>query len=70
MRIPRPISKLPLYSIFALALCKVVLLPVIGYVFVQALVNHTSLVSKDNLVLQFVVRPSLEVVLSTLASPR
>ncbi|GAA5891216.1 hypothetical protein JCM8208_002545 [Rhodotorula glutinis] len=55
MRIPRPISKLPLYSIFALALCKVVLLPVIGYVFVQALVNHTSLVSKDNLVLQFVM---------------
>ncbi|GAA5922000.1 hypothetical protein JCM3775_003456 [Rhodotorula graminis] len=55
MRIPRPISKLPLYSIFALALCKVVLLPVIGYVFVQALVNHTNLVSKDNLVLQFVM---------------
>ncbi|GAA6055134.1 hypothetical protein JCM3770_007458 [Rhodotorula araucariae] len=55
MRIPRPISQLPLYSIFGLALCKVVLLPVIGYSFVRALVQHTSLVSADNHVLQFVM---------------
>ncbi|BGP42192.1 Protein M3 [Rhodotorula kratochvilovae] len=55
MRIPRPISKLPLYSICALALCKVVLLPIIGYVFVRGLAQHTNLVSQDNHVLQFVM---------------
>ncbi|BGP34061.1 Protein M3 [Rhodotorula toruloides] len=55
MRIPRPISRLPLASIFALALTKVVLLPIIGFVFVRGLATHTGLVNKDNHVLQFVM---------------
>ncbi|PRQ74237.1 Auxin efflux carrier [Rhodotorula toruloides] len=55
MRIPRPISRLPLGSIFALALAKVVLLPIIGFVFVRGLATHTGLVNKDNHVLQFVM---------------
>lgn len=60
MRIPRPISRLPLGSIFALALAKVVLLPIIGFVFVRGLATHTGLVNKDNHVLQFVVSSALD----------
>ncbi|GJN92474.1 hypothetical protein Rhopal_005504-T1 [Rhodotorula paludigena] len=55
MEIPRPISRLPLYSIFGLALCKVVILPIIGYLFVRALTLHTNLIDEDNHVLQFVM---------------
>ncbi|GAA5920339.1 hypothetical protein JCM1841_005570 [Sporobolomyces salmonicolor] len=55
MRIPRPISRLPLPSIFALALAKLVLLPIVGFVLVERLANHTSLVRADNHVLRFVL---------------
>ncbi|GAA5954599.1 hypothetical protein JCM21900_006078 [Sporobolomyces salmonicolor] len=55
MRIPRPISRLPLPSIFALALAKLVLLPIVGFVLVEGLANHTSLVRADNHVLRFVL---------------
>ncbi|GAA5859042.1 hypothetical protein JCM8547_003980 [Rhodosporidiobolus lusitaniae] len=53
MRIPRPISKLPIASIISLAICKLVILPVFGFFFVTALANHTSLIDKDDRVLQF-----------------
>ncbi|KAK4052383.1 Protein M3 [Microbotryomycetes sp. JL201] len=55
MRLPRPLSNLPFSSITALALAKLVLLPIIGYLFVQALTMHTSLVAEDNKVLRFVL---------------
>ena len=40
MRIPRPISRLPLLSIVSLGLCKLVLLPILGVVLVQGLVSR------------------------------
>lgn len=52
MEIPRPISRLPLASIGAMVLVKVVLLPIIGFFFVEALV-HRGMVSADNAVLRF-----------------
>ncbi|GAA5881038.1 hypothetical protein JCM3774_003076 [Rhodotorula dairenensis] len=55
MRIPRPVSRLPISSICALAVAKCVILPVIGFVFVRALATHTSIVSEDNHVLQYVM---------------
>ncbi|GAA6043965.1 hypothetical protein JCM8097_004894 [Rhodosporidiobolus ruineniae] len=53
MRVPRPISRLPLLSIAALALAKLVILPVFGYFFVTALARHTSLIDEEDRVLQF-----------------
>lgn len=55
MRIPRPVSRLPISSICALAIAKCVILPIIGFVFVRALATHTSIVSEDNHVLQYVM---------------
>ncbi|KDE09543.1 hypothetical protein, variant [Microbotryum lychnidis-dioicae p1A1 Lamole] len=43
MKLPRPISRLPFASITALAVAKLVILPVFGFFFVQALVRHTNL---------------------------
>lgn len=53
MRLPRPISRLPLSSIVALAVAKLIFLPIIAYFFVEALTNYTSLVDKENKVLRF-----------------
>lgn len=53
MDIPRPISRLPLASIAAMAFIKVALLPVIGFFFVEELVKHTGMVASDNPVLRF-----------------
>ncbi|SCZ89290.1 BZ3500_MvSof-1268-A1-R1_Chr1-1g01084 [Microbotryum saponariae] len=55
MRLPRPISRLPFASITALAVAKLVILPVFGFFFVQALVRHTNLVREDQVVLRFVL---------------
>lgn len=55
MKLPRPLSKLPYMSIIALAVAKLVLLPILGYFFVEALTNHTTLVDKENKVLRFVL---------------
>ncbi|KAK4057082.1 Protein M3 [Microbotryomycetes sp. JL221] len=55
MTLPRPLSKLPYSSIGALAFVKLVLLPIIGFLFVQALTKHTTLVPQDNKVLRFVL---------------
>ncbi|KWU46024.1 auxin efflux carrier, partial [Rhodotorula sp. JG-1b] len=55
MRIPRPVSRLPISSICALAIAKCVILPIIGFVFVRALATHTSIVREDNHVLQYVM---------------
>lgn len=53
MRIPRPVNRLPLASIGAMAAVKIVVLPVIGYFFVEGLVKHTGMVAADNAVLRF-----------------
>lgn len=53
MKLPRPLSRLPISSILALAVTKLVILPIIGYFFVEALTNYTTLVDKDNKVLRF-----------------
>ncbi|SGY61296.1 BQ5605_C007g04545 [Microbotryum silenes-dioicae] len=53
MKLPRPISRLPFASITALAVAKLVILPVFGFFFVQALVRHTNLVREDQVVLRF-----------------
>lgn len=53
MRLPRPLSRLPYASIIALALAKLVVLPLFGYFFVDALTKHTSLVDEDDYVLRF-----------------
>ncbi|POY70960.1 hypothetical protein BMF94_6022 [Rhodotorula taiwanensis] len=55
MRIPRPLSRLPLTSIVALAVAKCVILPILGFVFVRGLATHTSLISEENRVLQYVM---------------
>lgn len=52
MEIPRPINRLPLASIASMAGIKLVLLPIIGFFFVQGLVKHTRLVGEDNHVLR------------------
>ncbi|GAA5823082.1 hypothetical protein JCM11251_007479 [Rhodosporidiobolus azoricus] len=54
MRIPRPFSRLPISSIIALAIAKLVILPVFGFFFVTSLAKHTSLIDEDDRVLQFV----------------
>ena len=56
MRLPRPISRLPLASIVSLAIAKLVILPVVGFLLVHALTFHTSLVPPENTVLRFVRR--------------
>ncbi|GAA6003888.1 hypothetical protein JCM10207_006453 [Rhodosporidiobolus poonsookiae] len=53
MRIPRPISRLPIASIVTLAIAKLVILPIFGYFFVTALARHTSLIDESDHVLQF-----------------
>lgn len=53
MEIPRPISRLPLAGIAAMAFVKVALLPVIGFFFVEGLVKHTGMVAANNAVLRF-----------------
>ncbi|SCV71473.1 BQ2448_3061 [Microbotryum intermedium] len=55
MRLPRPISRLPFASITALAVAKLVILPIFGFFFVQALVRRTRLVRQDQVVLRFVL---------------
>lgn len=70
MRLPKPLSKLPMGSIVAVAVAKLVLLPVIGYSMVKGLVNHTNLIGPDQKVLQFVciyfsVMPSATTQVST-----
>lgn len=40
LRIPRPLSRLPLTAMFAVALAKMVVLPVIGIFIVQAMVHR------------------------------
>jgi predicted permease len=54
MGIPRPIRKQPLRSIFALAICKMVLLPILGVLLVDGLVSH-GLVASEDRVLRFVL---------------
>ena len=53
MKIPRPFSRLPILSIMALAVSKMVILPVIAVFIVQAL-SHTSLIPKENRMERFV----------------
>lgn len=53
MKLPRPFSRLPISSILALAVAKLVILPIIGYFFIEALTNYTTLVDKENKVLRF-----------------
>lgn len=54
MVIPRPISRLPMASIGAMAIVKLVLLPVFGYLLVEeGLVKHTNMVAESNHVLRF-----------------
>lgn len=55
MTIPRPISKLPLVSIASMAVVRMALLPLIGYLFVRMLVERTGMVAADNKVLRFVL---------------
>ncbi|KAI5476437.1 peroxisomal biogenesis factor 5 [Pseudohyphozyma bogoriensis] len=43
MQIPRPISKLPLWSIFWMAVLKMAILPLVGFFFVQGLTYHTGM---------------------------
>lgn len=53
MKIPRPVSRLPLASIISMAVIKLVILPVIGYLLVQGLVRHTTMISESDRVLRF-----------------
>lgn len=56
MKIPRPISKLPLWSIATLAVAKLVFLPILGVLFVEGLSRSGSgLVDEGNKVLRFVL---------------
>ena len=53
MRLPRPLTRLPFASIISLALFKLVLLPIVGFLIVQGLTSHTNLVDEENRVLRF-----------------
>ncbi|KAI5481774.1 hypothetical protein MNV49_000051 [Pseudohyphozyma bogoriensis] len=55
MQIPRPLSKLPLWSLLWMAVLKMAVLSVVGFFFVQGLTYHTTMVSPDNKVLRFVL---------------
>ncbi|ORY75966.1 auxin efflux carrier [Leucosporidium creatinivorum] len=55
MRLPRPLTKLPLASIASLAVCKLIVLPIVGFLMVQGLTSHTNLVDEENRVLRFVL---------------
>jgi predicted permease len=54
MEIPRPLSRLPWVAMISTALCKMVILPVIGVVMVQGFVQH-GFVQSDEKVLRFVL---------------
>lgn len=46
LQIPRPLSRLPIMAMIAVSLAKMVLLPVIGVLVVQAMV-HNGLISRE-----------------------
>lgn len=46
LRVPRPISRLPIAAMLAVSVSKMLLLPVVGVFMVQGLVN-SGLISKD-----------------------
>jgi len=54
MSLPRPISKAPLASIFTLAVAKLIILPVLAVLIVQALTFQTGLLDPNDKVLRFV----------------
>lgn len=54
MKIPRPLSRLPLMAMFLTTMAKMVMLPVIGVFLVQAM-TAGGLVAKDAKVLRFVM---------------
>ncbi|EJT98992.1 auxin efflux carrier [Dacryopinax primogenitus] len=54
MNIPRPLRNAPLASMVALALAKMILLPVLAVLIVQCLTYHTSLMDPNDKVLRFV----------------
>ncbi|GAA5852541.1 hypothetical protein JCM3766R1_003524 [Sporobolomyces carnicolor] len=62
---PRPITRLPLASMLAMALVKLAVLPVFGYFFVQALVR-SGIVERENKVLRF---GTIQVVWSRILAP-
>lgn len=53
LQVPRPISRLPILAMIAVALAKMVLLPVIGVFTVQSMVSG-GLISHDSRVEKFV----------------
>ncbi|GAA5820326.1 hypothetical protein JCM11251_005576 [Rhodosporidiobolus azoricus] len=54
LKIPRPITLLPLSSVLAMAVIRLALVPIIGYFFVEQLVK-SGMVARDNAVLRFVL---------------
>ena len=53
MKIPRPLSRLPIWAIVLVSLAKMVLLPIIGIFLVRAMVGR-GLISKESKVELFV----------------
>ena len=75
IKVPRPISKLPLKAILALTICRMLLLPIAGIGIVQGLA-HANIIARDNHVLRFSLlilscTPSAtnQLILSTLVAP-
>jgi auxin efflux carrier family protein len=54
MKIPRPLTNLPLGSITSLAILKMFITPVVGILIVQGLTYKTNLIHPDDKVLRFV----------------
>lgn len=55
MRIPKPVSRLPIASMLSVIVIKLVIMPIFGFFVVEALAKHTSLIAMDNYVLRFVL---------------
>lgn len=53
IKIPKPFSRLPLRAMFALAIGKLVIMPIFGVGFIQAITLHSSLVAPSNHVLRY-----------------
>ncbi len=54
IKVPRPLSRLPMMAIFLTTVAKLVVLPVIGVLLVQAM-TKVGLVHKDEKALRFVL---------------
>jgi len=76
IKVPKPFSRLPIRAMVALAIGKLVIMPIFGVGFVQALTYHTDLIAPSNRVLRYtllvlscVPSPTQQIVLTVVVCP-